>query len=846
MRRILFLIAAIVAIYGHSYSQCTPPATPSFTINGLSTTTVQVCEGSTVNFSTAAVAGATYIWSGPNGWNPGNVQSPSIPNVALNMAGTYSLAIVVAGCTSSVFNRTLAVNLAATADVGPPINVCQGTTINLFEQTSVGGSAVSGSWTAPSGSGTNTSNYQATTYTPSITNGTVILTFTTNDPAGPCPSAVRTLPITVTPFATVNAGTSQNICYSGGGVNLNGIIGGSAINPTWSSASGSFSNNNILNPVYTPVINSGTVTLTLSVSSSGPCPSVSSNTTLTLFEPVILQQGPVPAVCTGSVLQLSNAINMSGGGVGGSFSATSGTGTNVNDYQNATYTPTATPGSAVTLTFTASDPPGPCLGASLSIPLTILAPITANAGTPQTICQGIPIQLNGSMNSSASLATWSGPSGSFTNNPGLTPQYTAAVPGNVTLTMVASNPNAACNSATSNVTMTVNPAATVDAGAATSMCGGSSINLNGVIGGGATSATWSSPNGTFGNPSSLTSTFTPTIATGTATLTLTTNDPPGPCPAVSDNVTVDVIIAPTANAGNNASICEGETVNLNGSLGGIATIGTWSAPSGTFSNVNDLNAVYTPAITSGSVILTLSPDQPPGPCPSSSSNITISVNLEPTANAGSPITVCEGESVVLSGVIGGGATSGTWSAPSGTFSDVNNLNATYTPDITSGSVTLTLTSNDPSGSCGVAISTVQVTVNPAPTVDAGIPQTVCEGGSVTLAGIIGGGATSATWSAPSGTFGNASSLTSSYSPAISNGVVTLTLTTDDPAGPCNAVTSTVDITVDLAPTVNAGAPQTVCEGGSVTLAGVIGGSAASATWSAPSGTFGNSSSLTSS
>jgi gliding motility-associated-like protein len=545
---------------------------------------------------------------------------------------------------------------------------------------------------------------------------------------------------------------------------------------------------------------------------------VSAQKTVNVFEPATLSYGQVSAVCFGSTLQLSDAVIIGGGATGGTWQAPCGIFSNPTNYQLATFQPTINCYTPITLTFTTNDPPGPCTPLSIPVPLDVLAPITANAGAPQTICQGIPIQLNGTMNSSATLATWSAPSGTFTNNPGLTPQYTADVPGNITLTMVASNPNAACNPVTSNVTMNVNPAATVDAGTATSMCGGSTINLNGVIGGGATSATWSSSNGTFGNPGSLTSTFTPSIATGTATLTLTTNDPPGPCPAVSDSVTVNVIIAPTANAGNDTSICEGETVTLNGSLGGIATIGTWSAPSGTFSNVNDLNAVYTPSITSGIVILTLSPDQPPGPCPSSSSNITISVNPEPTANAGNPITICEGESVVLSGVIGGGATSGTWSAPSGTFSDVNDLNATYTPAITSGSVTLTLTTDDPSGVCGVAISTVQVTVNPAPTVDAGTPQTICEGGSVTLAGSIGGGASSASWSAPSGTFGNPSSLNSSYSPAISNGVVTLTLTTDDPAGPCIAATSTVDMNVE--PVYNGGVQtEAICQGETFTFGG---------------------------
>jgi hypothetical protein len=55
------------------------------------------------------------------------------------------------------------------------------------------------------------------------------------------------------------------------------------------------------------------------------------------------------------------------------------------------------------------------------------------------------------------------------------------------------------------------------------------------------------------------------------------------------------------------------------------------------------------------------------------------------------------------GSVGGGATTGTWTtAGTGTFNNANALNAVYTPsatDITAGTVTLTLTTNDPAGPC---------------------------------------------------------------------------------------------------------------------------------------------------
>ncbi|MEM1134791.1 MAG: PKD domain-containing protein [Bacteroidota bacterium] len=86
-----------------------------------------------------------------------------------------------------------------------------------------------------------------------------------------------------------------------------------------------------------------------------------------------------------------------------------------------------------------------------------------------------------------------------------------------------------------------------------------------------------------------------------------------------------------------------------------------------------------------------------------------------TANAGTYASICEGDVVSLSGIAGGMIGEVSWSAPSGSFSNSNDLNATYTPVITTGSVVLTL-SNDPDGSggCAPALSTTTINVLPRP------------------------------------------------------------------------------------------------------------------------------------
>ena len=72
-----------------------PPATPTPGNNG------PVCAGSTLNLTTPAVAGATYSWTGPNGFTS-NVQNPSIVNVSTAAAGTYTVTVTDGnGCSSS-------------------------------------------------------------------------------------------------------------------------------------------------------------------------------------------------------------------------------------------------------------------------------------------------------------------------------------------------------------------------------------------------------------------------------------------------------------------------------------------------------------------------------------------------------------------------------------------------------------------------------------------------------------------------------------------------------------------------------------------------------------------------
>ncbi|MFQ3575581.1 MAG: glycosyl hydrolase family 8 [Cytophagales bacterium] len=74
------------------------PATPNPSSNN------PVCIGESINLTTSqAGAGATYAWTGPNGFTSNNRQ-PSRPNATLNMAGQYTVRVTQNSCTSNPGN----------------------------------------------------------------------------------------------------------------------------------------------------------------------------------------------------------------------------------------------------------------------------------------------------------------------------------------------------------------------------------------------------------------------------------------------------------------------------------------------------------------------------------------------------------------------------------------------------------------------------------------------------------------------------------------------------------------------------------------------------------------------
>ncbi|MFH1320785.1 MAG: T9SS type A sorting domain-containing protein, partial [Bacteroidota bacterium] len=155
-----------------------------------------------------------YSWSPSTG-----LDTTSGPTVIAAPASTITYTVLGTsydGCNNED-SVTITVNPTPTANAGTDDIICRGETYTLSG--SIGGSALSSTWTTSgTGSFDNAASLTAT-YTPSpadTTFGSVTLILTTDDPAGPCIAALDSMVLTFYPSLTATITASTNISCIGG------------------------------------------------------------------------------------------------------------------------------------------------------------------------------------------------------------------------------------------------------------------------------------------------------------------------------------------------------------------------------------------------------------------------------------------------------------------------------------------------------------------------------------------------------------------------------------------------------------------------------------------------------
>ena len=788
-------------------TSCATTSTVDVTINPLPnvnpTSNTDRCVGETLTLNETGGDASSWVWTSNTSWDPNDIQNPSLSNAQTGATGRYTVSVTDANnCSNSAYVDVVVnalPNVTANADANP---ICEGSSLTL-----TGGGADTYNWDNGVSNGVS--------FTPSV--GTVTYTVTGTNTTTTC-SNTDAITVTVNPASTVDAGTDDDIC-SDQTYTLNGNYGGGASSVLWTtSGDGTFSDASSVNAVYTPGSSDipaigaspNTITLTLTTDDpAGPCGSESDDMILTINP---LEDASF-SYSSGTFCETaSDPIPTITGVTGGTFSGSAGL--IINTSTGEVDLSATGVGGPYTVTYTT---PGTCSNSS-QVSVTITAGFDAEFYYDTPVCNSGTNPLP--QHNTGSDGVYSSTSGlNFVNTSTGEINFSTTTPGTYTITNTIAA-NGGCAEDVANFDITIDEAAEVFAGNDVTLCesDGSYVLSNATMGGSASSVVWStSGNGSISNGSNINATYN-FNGSEVVTLTVTTNDPGTSCNAVADDIILTINDAAEVDAGSNAAICADETYTLSGTSGGATSNVTWSTSGdGTFNDGTSLTAIYTPGtndISNGFVNLTLSSDDPAGPCGVVSSSITLTINPLPTVTASSNSPVCVGSILDLSET-GGDADSWVWTSnTSYNPADIQNPSQANVTSTMAGQYTVTGTIT--STGCS-AQSVVNVNVNPLPTVTATSNSSICDGQTLNLSET-GGDADSWAWT--SNTTYNPDDI---QSPTHTNSIPTesgdYTVTGTITATGCYA-SSTVTVVINSLPNVVANADDnTVCEGTSVTLTG---------------------------
>ena len=654
------------------------------------------------------------------------------------------------------------------------------------------------------------------------------------------------------------------------------------------SGTGDILSFNATNATNAPVV--ATITVTMSYTNGGvTCTSLPVSFTITVNPTPQVGQPASQSLCAGA---LTAPVNFTGTVAGTVFNwtnntpsiglAASGTGdipafTAVNA-TNAPVTATIT----VTPVYTHAGVTctGPFKTFTITVnPIPTVAPVSNKAYCTGATTQAIP--FNGTAgNAPGTVYNWTNStpaiglaaSGTGDIAPFVTTN-TSNGPLVATITVTPVGPTG-CVGTPTTFTITVNPTPVVNPVAGQVLCNGSPtavVSFTSPTTGGPTGAlsfrwTNSAPSiglaatGTGNIPSFTAINTGLSPVTALITVTPVYNNAGITCTGTSQTFTITVNPTPTVNPVTSQVLCTGSNtaaVNFTGSVFGTiynwtnnnTSIGLAASGAGNIASFVATNAGNTPQVAT----ITVTPNYTNGvTCPGTPMTFTITVNPVPTVNPVAGQVVCAGATVTqtFTGTVAG--TVYNWTNSNTAIglgaSGTGNLNFTATNTTgapITGTITVTPTYTNAGGTCTGTPQTFTITVNPVPTVNAVMPQVLCNGSAtaaVNFSGNVAG--TVYSWTnnntsiglAASGT-GNIASFTATNTTAVvQTATITVTPSYTNGGTTCTGTPVTFTITVNPTPSVNTIANQTVCNGtatAAVTFAGPVAGTVYSWTNSNP-------------
>jgi len=635
--------------------------------------------------------------------------SPTTTITGMTTAGTYVFKWTITNppCTASEDQMNVVVNAPPNqALAGPDMDIC-GLSVNMNgNQPSPG----TGTWTKVSGPGQfsfSNANAPHSNVLVSLP-GTYVFRWTITN--APCSSSSNEVEIVFTAEpATANAGPDQTICTTVGSTNMAGNEPDDDEGTgTWSQVGGpvtaNISSPNSRNTGITGLTTAGTYVFKWSIANPPCSASEDQMNVVVKAPPTVANAGPNASPC-GLTTSLAGNVPTVGTGTWTLFN---GPGTaNFANANSATTSVTVSVAGAYTFRWTIAN--APCTASTDDVLVTFTAgPTTANAGGDQNICSTSGSATMAGNTPTLGTGTWTQVGGPVT--------ATITTPGSPTTTITGmttagtymfkwtiTNPPCAASEDQMNVVVNAPPTA-ANAGPNASPCG-LTTNLAGnapTVGTG----TWTLFNGpgtaNFANANSPTTSVTVSVA-GAYTFRWTIAN--APCTASTDDVLVTFTAgAPAAAAGpdqTNSATCGLTQVTLAANSPGPGA-GQWSVVIGTGGSFGNTSSPTSTFSGTAGMAYTLRWTISNPPCATTTDDILVTFNQNPTVNCPSDITVCpnaapfalSGATPVGGAYTGPGVSNGIFN-PASAGTGAHSIQYTYTTAAgCTGSCTFTITVQD--------------------------------------------------------------------------------------------------------------------------------------------------------
>ncbi len=459
----------------------------------------------------------------------------------------------------------------------------------------------------------------------------------------------------------------------------------------------------------------------------------------------------------------------------------------------------------------------------------VAATFSISSISPTSGCPGSTIAIYGVNLSGATAVTIGGvPVTSITSNTAT--EIDAVVPASATGVVAVTNTNGTTSSVASYTVITT-PAQPVSISGGPVVCANSTNTFSVPAVAGATSYTWTLP-GTWSGTSSTNSISATSDINGGSISVIANNA----CfSSTAQSITVSINTAPSmpGSINSNTTVCQSSTQGFSVGAVANATSYTWTLPGGWSGTSTTDTITSTIGSASGTVSVTAN-----NTCGSSSAQ-TQSITVNPLPAMPSAIvgnnSICSGTSQMYYISAAANATSYTWTLPGGWSGTSTTDSITVNTGNTSG--TVSVVSSNGCGTSSAQLQAIAVTALPATPVSISGSTALCSGTSSVYSVAPVSGASSYTWTLPSGWSGTSSVDSISTVSGTSGG--NITVTADNACGSSVAQSTSVIVSSGVSTPASISGPNTVCAG-SASYTVVPDPNAISYTWTLPGGWSGSS------